>query len=368
MKTEKLKAPFPWFGSKSKVAKVIWEYFGADIPNYVEPFAGSLAVLLNRPEFDINKMETVNDKDGYIVNFWRAIKYDPAGVAYYANNNPNEIDLTARHIWLVNEGKERLDRLFGDPEYYDSKVAGWWVYGISLWIGGSWCSGKGKWTAVDGKLISKDELFAETDNVGFVSMKRQHVGRGLNIHKFSSRTKNRGFVSKRILQITSNMGIHRNNLRNKTYMNTGVRFGEQNIYDYFNTLAERLRYVRILNGDWERSVTKGALTCGSKVGIFLDPPYSKDLRYRSIYTSDNDIEDNINQRVYKWCLENQDNPRYWIALCGFEGEYDLPGWYVYKWSTDGSLQTSKGGGRNKENRHKERIWFNKPFNLNRDEV
>lgn len=48
MKKAKLKAPFPWFGGKSRVAHIVWERFG-DVPNYVEPFAGSLAVLLRRP-------------------------------------------------------------------------------------------------------------------------------------------------------------------------------------------------------------------------------------------------------------------------------------------------------------------------------
>jgi len=43
-----LRAPFPWFGGKSKVAEVVWRAFGY-VPNYVEPFAGSLAVMLGRP-------------------------------------------------------------------------------------------------------------------------------------------------------------------------------------------------------------------------------------------------------------------------------------------------------------------------------
>lgn len=38
-----LKAPFPWFGGKSRVAPLIWARFG-EVRNYVEPFAGSLAV------------------------------------------------------------------------------------------------------------------------------------------------------------------------------------------------------------------------------------------------------------------------------------------------------------------------------------
>jgi len=45
---EPIKAPFPWFGGKSRAAEIIWARFG-NVPNYVEPFAGSLAVLLDPP-------------------------------------------------------------------------------------------------------------------------------------------------------------------------------------------------------------------------------------------------------------------------------------------------------------------------------
>lgn len=38
-----LHAPFPWFGGKRKVATDVWRAFG-DVRNYVEPFAGSLAI------------------------------------------------------------------------------------------------------------------------------------------------------------------------------------------------------------------------------------------------------------------------------------------------------------------------------------
>lgn len=43
-----LKAPFTWFGGKSRVARLVWERFG-DPANYVEPFFGSGAILLGRP-------------------------------------------------------------------------------------------------------------------------------------------------------------------------------------------------------------------------------------------------------------------------------------------------------------------------------
>jgi len=77
-----LRAPFPYFGGKSTVAEIIWQRFG-DVPNYVEPFFGSGAVLLARPHAP--KTETINDKDHFVANFWRAVKHDPDAVAHWAD-------------------------------------------------------------------------------------------------------------------------------------------------------------------------------------------------------------------------------------------------------------------------------------------
>lgn len=77
-----LRAPFPWFGGKSRAAHLVWPRFG-DVPNYVEPFAGSLAVLLGRPTSP--RIETVNDLDCYLSNFWRAVQVNPEEVARYAD-------------------------------------------------------------------------------------------------------------------------------------------------------------------------------------------------------------------------------------------------------------------------------------------
>ena len=90
----RLKSPFPWFGGKSRAADVIWRRFG-DTPNYVEPFAGSLAVLLNRPHAP--RTETVNDIDCYLSNFWRSLRYAPEEVAHWADWPVNEADLHAVH-------------------------------------------------------------------------------------------------------------------------------------------------------------------------------------------------------------------------------------------------------------------------------
>ena len=43
-----LKAPFPYFGGKAKAAPLVWAAFGA-VDNYIEPFCGSAAMLLQAP-------------------------------------------------------------------------------------------------------------------------------------------------------------------------------------------------------------------------------------------------------------------------------------------------------------------------------
>src|SRR5688500_2301445 len=147
---EPLKAPFPWFGGKSRVADIVWQRFG-NVPNYVEPFFGSGAVLLARPHPP--GIETVNDKDAFVANAWRAIAHDPDAVAKWADWPPNESDLHARHAWLLRVKEDLPRRLEGDPEYYDAKVAGWWLYGMACWIGSEFCSGNGSWQVVEGQLL-----------------------------------------------------------------------------------------------------------------------------------------------------------------------------------------------------------------------
>lgn len=93
-----LKAPFPWFGGKRDAAALVWARFG-DVPNYVEPFFGSGAVLLGRPTDA--RTETVNDLDGLLCNFWRAAAQAPEAVAAAADWPVSECDLSARHLELV---------------------------------------------------------------------------------------------------------------------------------------------------------------------------------------------------------------------------------------------------------------------------
>jgi site-specific DNA-adenine methylase len=65
-----LAAPFPYFGGKANACEQVWAAFGA-VDNYVEAFAGSAAMLLGAP--DSKRIATINDADGFVANFWRAI-------------------------------------------------------------------------------------------------------------------------------------------------------------------------------------------------------------------------------------------------------------------------------------------------------
>src|SRR5574344_1082323 len=141
-----LQAPFPWFGGKSTVADLVWTRFG-NVPNYVEPFFGSGAVLLGRPHDP--KTETINDHDGLVANFWRAIQRDPDETARWADNPVNEADLHARHAWIVQRLETHQARMMADPGYFDARMAGYWVYGMCSWIGSGFASGNGPWIAAE---------------------------------------------------------------------------------------------------------------------------------------------------------------------------------------------------------------------------
>jgi DNA adenine methylase len=132
---DKLESPYPYFGGKSKVASLVWEILG-NVDNYVEPFMGSAAILLGRPHE--GRMETVNDFDSYVANFWRSVKYNSQAVAEHCDWPVNETDLIARQNWLVRQ-KEFRERMLREPFYFDPQIAGWWCWGLCNWVGGGYC-------------------------------------------------------------------------------------------------------------------------------------------------------------------------------------------------------------------------------------
>ena len=218
-----LKAPFPYFGGKSRIAGEVWQRFGKP-SNYVEPFFGSGAVLLSCPT--PGHTETVNDADGLLCNFWRALQADPDAVAQYADYPVSELDLHARHRWLVNQRAD-VERLLSDPEWFDAKAAGWWVWGISQWIGSGW-----------GEL-------------GHIR-KMPFIGGG---------------------EGQKGMGIH--------------AYADRSIPAYLRTLAARLRRTRITCGDFARVLGPSVTFRHGLTAVFLDPPY--DLTERAaVYAVETD--------------------------------------------------------------------------------
>src|SRR5690349_18115687 len=108
-----MKAPFPFAGGKARAASLIWKAFG-DVPVYVEPFFGSGAVLFGRPHVDKQQIEIINDKNAFITNVWRAIQRDPEGVARFCSGPLHEVDVHARHRWLIGQ-KTLVEKLIDDP-------------------------------------------------------------------------------------------------------------------------------------------------------------------------------------------------------------------------------------------------------------
>lgn len=360
-----LRAPFPWFGGKSRVAHLVWAAFG-DVANYVEPFAGSLAVLLGRPTAP--RIETVNDLDCYVANFWRATQLAPDEVAYWADWPVNEIDLHARHRWLVDQAEFR-ERMRADPEFCDARVAGWWVWGICQWIGGGWCAesnwnpgvvrSQGNHTAAEKR---RPDLHTSA-GVHKLSLektahlqKRPVLGRGgrgvgrttADWNRTNAGRSARGVFTARVEQMpalrgdggASGAGIHASGKPADA------------LFGWMHALAERLRRVRVCCGDWTRVLGPSATVHIGVTGVFLDPPYLADFRDPSLYGTESA---DVAHAVREWAIEHGNNPKMRIALCGYEGEHQMPkDWQCVAWKASGGYAAAAG---NTENSAKERIWF-----------
>ena len=335
-----LQAPFPWFGGKSTVSDLVWTRFG-DAPNYVEPFFGSGAVLLGRPHDP--KTETVNDLDGLVANFWRAIQHDPDAVARWADNPVNEADLHARHAWIVQRLKTHQGRMMADPDYFDARMAGYWVYGMCSWIGPGFASGDGPW------ILEED-----TEGVLTLVDSRQlphlgNAGRGINRKLPHLGDAGRGINRKLPHLGDAGMGI------NRKLPHLGDA-GMGRIQLWFEALAHRLRDVRVCCGDWKRVMGESVTVQHGITAVFLDPPYGAEDR-AALYRAESFT---VAREVTEWCLENGGNPMLRIAICGYEGEthhaLEDAGWDVLAWKAGGGYG-SQGGKQGRANAERERIWF-----------
>ena len=379
-----LKSPFPYFGGKSRVADLVWRRLG-NVDNYNEPFAGSLAVLLRRPE--VGKIETVNDKNHFICNFWRAVQEDPQTVAKYADSPVNEADLHARHRWLM--AQDIVGPLELDPEWFDAKIAGWWVWGQCCWIGAGWCDGLRPTEGMNMPEIGRSRgVVSQSKQIPDLSGDAGAFGRGVN----SSAGHNKrpmlrtdgmklGVVSCGRPQLGDAFDIGRG-------VNSNGRLGtceerRQWLIEWMNRLFDRLRLVRVCYGDWHRICdSKTTMDRLGITGSLIDPPYAKNVkrcvqwrnhlqgngpepedqkstnRASKLYSGDDNQDiDRLVAEVNIWCQRWGQNDSVRIALCGYEGEHDNlveMEWSFESWKAQGGY-----GNRNEKNQNKyrERIWF-----------
>ena len=86
---DQIRPPVRIYGSKVSGAKFITAALPDDLGVYVEPYAGTLSVLLARPKA---RTEIVNDLDGHAVAFWRAVRDHTAELARRCAATPSARD------------------------------------------------------------------------------------------------------------------------------------------------------------------------------------------------------------------------------------------------------------------------------------
>lgn len=305
-----MEPPHPYFGSKRLVAAEMWRRLG-DVDNLVIPFYGSGSELLARPQ-PFHGVETVNDADGLLSNFVRSVQLDPDAVVRYADCQISEVDLHARHAWLVQRRETITRQLEGDPDWCDPKAAGYWLYGICLWVGSDWCSGRGPWRSVE-MLDGTRQLIDWSDGPG-IKRKRPHLA-------------------------DAGRGIFRPGLDVRRYM---------------LAVSERLRRVRICCGDWSRVIGPAATIDLGMTAVILDPPYAEG-REAGLYSIDSLT---VAADVRSWAIKWGDHSKMRIVICGLEN-LDMPsGWSMHRWRPNGGLANC-GDGRGRENSRNERLWFSR---------
>ncbi len=313
-----LKAPFPWFGGKSRVVTLVWQRLGR-VTNYIEPFAGSIVMLLQAPE--PARVETVNDLDCYVSNFWRATAWDKCAVVDALDWPINEADLHARHRWLVHSDEARAfrKRITTDPTYFDARIAGWWCWGLCLWIGGGWCT----WSDGPGRRpASLNQTTGMGVHAGLTHQKRRpssggssgamkgvHAGRrpklsgngatgvhrepqqrpdisdgnGRGVHrKRPSLSDGHGGgggkgIAARIPDLTGHRGGYGRGIMTSSGAGSCAERRAW-LLNWFDALSDRLRNVRVCVGDWSRVCSSPSVTTRiGLTGVFLDPPYAHRL-------------------------------------------------------------------------------------------
>lgn len=131
-----------------------------------------------------------------------------------------------------------------------------------------------------------------------------------------------------------------------------------NLYAWFRALSERLRYVRVVCGDWKRVCGGNWQDGQGSCGMFFDPPYGTDATRCVVYKEDSmDVAGEVRQ----WALERGHKETYRMVLAGYYEEHEdllKHGWRVHCWSAQGGYgNQGSEESRGKKNRMREALFF-----------
>lgn len=237
-------------------------------------------------------LEVIGDQNLYVANFWRCVANQPTELATWADYPVIHVDLHARHRWLVD--RDRVALLL--EQLSDPEWPG------DPQVAGWWAWGQCCWIGsgwCNGNVSSTSIVKSQIPRVS-------RPGQGL------------------------------------TSKNT---HGYAGIDSWIHSLAARLKRVRVINGSWDRTLNR---YCGgdANTAYFFDPPYKG---FESLY----DAKTSVASSVEEWARANAHVK---IALCGHVGDYDLPGWSIFKWTRSGTTYGST------KTADMEAIWFSPACN------
>jgi hypothetical protein len=285
-------------------------------------------------------LEVICDGSGFIANFWRAAKHQPAAVAEHADYIVSHIDLGARHRWLMDQ-RDRIGEILQDPDHPgDAKVAGWWLWGQCLWIGSGWCdwdktgqiphvSDAGRGVQAIGKIPHVSDAGCGVQAIGQIP----HVsdaGRGVQAIGKIPHVSDAGCGVQAIGQIPHVSDAGMGGLMTSSGRAAWVAL---------HALADRLERCRVIHGDWSRAMNHHY--GGNNTAVFLDPPY---VAYENLYG----VKHPVALDVAEWARKHA---HLRVALCGHIGDYEMPGWDAVPWERS---RLTYGGASTKAS---ECIWF-----------
>lgn len=108
-----IKSPVSWVGNKTPILPILYALFPLSYERYIEPFGGSVSVLLGKPWQD--KFEAFNDYNHNLINLFRCMRDRPLAFIRelgFLSLNARDNFKMLKHFFR----KEELDDVFLEEE------------------------------------------------------------------------------------------------------------------------------------------------------------------------------------------------------------------------------------------------------------